>query len=111
MASTRFTKEHEWISIEGDVATVGITAHAAEQLGDVVFVEVPEPFVATRTITRGPADGNVTVGDWTVVAGIPSPGNQSQLVACGEEVSVNVAGWPATTDDGTAKLACGGASE
>ena len=70
----------------------------------------PEPFVATRTTTFGPGDGNVTVGDWTVTAGIPSPGNQSQLVAWGEEVSVKVAGCPATTDAGTAKLATGGAS-
>ncbi len=38
----RFTKDHEWISAEGDLATVGITAFAAEQLGDVVFVELPE---------------------------------------------------------------------
>lgn len=38
----RFTKDHEWVAVEGDVATVGITAYAAEQLGDVVFVEVPE---------------------------------------------------------------------
>ncbi len=37
----RYTKEHEWVRIEGDVATVGITDHAAEQLGDVVFVELP----------------------------------------------------------------------
>ena len=38
----RFTKDHEWVEVEGDVATVGITAYAAEQLGDVVFVETPE---------------------------------------------------------------------
>lgn len=38
----RFTKDHEWVVLEGDVATVGITAYAAEQLGDVVFVETPE---------------------------------------------------------------------
>jgi len=38
----RFTKDHEWIKLDGDVAAVGITAYAAEQLGDVVFVEVPE---------------------------------------------------------------------
>ena len=38
----RFTKDHEWIELDGDLATVGITAYAAEQLGDVVFVEVPE---------------------------------------------------------------------
>src|SRR5829696_6972460 len=38
----RFTKDHEWVVLEGDIATVGVTAHAAEQLGDVVFVETPE---------------------------------------------------------------------
>jgi glycine cleavage system H protein len=38
----RFTKDHEWVELNGDVATVGITAYAAEQLGDVVFVETPE---------------------------------------------------------------------
>ena len=38
----RYTKDHEWVSIDGDVATIGITRYAAEQLGDVVFVEVPE---------------------------------------------------------------------
>ena len=37
-----FTKDHEWVRLEGDVATVGITKHAADALGDVVFVEVPE---------------------------------------------------------------------
>lgn len=37
-----FTKDHEWVRLEGDVATVGITKHAADQLGDVVFVETPE---------------------------------------------------------------------
>lgn len=36
-----FTKDHEWLRIEGDVATVGITHHAQEQLGDIVFVELP----------------------------------------------------------------------
>ena len=39
--STHFTKDHEWIRVEGDEAVVGITAYAAEQLGDVVFVELP----------------------------------------------------------------------
>jgi glycine cleavage system H protein len=40
-ADLRYTKEHEWVRLEGDVATVGITAHAADQLGDIVFVELP----------------------------------------------------------------------
>ena len=38
----RYTEDHEWVSLEGDIATVGITDHAAEQLGDLVFVELPE---------------------------------------------------------------------
>ncbi|AWN44144.1 glycine cleavage system protein GcvH [Methylobacterium durans] len=38
----RFTDEHEWLKLEGEVATVGITAHAAEQLGDLVFIELPK---------------------------------------------------------------------
>lgn len=38
----KFTKEHEWLKVEGDVAVVGITTHAADQLGDLVFVELPE---------------------------------------------------------------------
>ena len=46
----RFTKDHEWVEIEGDVATIGITSYAAEQLGDVVFVETPE---VGKSLTRG----------------------------------------------------------
>ena len=45
----RFTKDHEWVALEGDVATIGITAYAAEQLGDVVFVEVPEVGKSVKT--------------------------------------------------------------
>jgi len=48
--SKKFTKDHEWISLDGDIATVGITAYAQEQLGDVVFVEVPE---AGRQVSQG----------------------------------------------------------
>lgn len=46
----RFTKDHEWVELNGEVATVGVTAYAADQLGDVVFVELPE---VGRTIKRG----------------------------------------------------------
>lgn len=42
MSEVRFTDQHEWVRIDGDVATVGITKYAAEQLGDVVYVELPE---------------------------------------------------------------------
>ncbi len=43
MEATKYTEEHEWLRPEGDHVVVGITSHAAEQLGDVVFVELPEP--------------------------------------------------------------------
>jgi glycine cleavage system H protein len=42
MSDTHYTKEHEWVKIEGNVATVGITDHAAHQLGDITFVELPK---------------------------------------------------------------------
>jgi glycine cleavage system H protein len=42
MSEVRFTDQHEWVRLDGEQATVGITKYAAEQLGDVVFVEVPE---------------------------------------------------------------------
>jgi glycine cleavage system H protein len=50
MSETRYTKSHEWIRIDGDVATVGITAFAAEALGDVVYVEVP---AAGKALSKG----------------------------------------------------------
>jgi glycine cleavage system H protein len=52
MPTLKFTKDHEWIAVDGDAATVGITKHATEQLGDVVFVEVPE---VGRTVAAGEA--------------------------------------------------------
>ena len=42
MSEKKFSKKHEWVSLEGDIATVGITKHATEMLGDIVFAEVPE---------------------------------------------------------------------
>jgi glycine cleavage system H protein len=44
----RFTKEHEWVKVEGDVATVGITDYAQGELGDVVYLELPEPGTAVE---------------------------------------------------------------
>lgn len=46
----RFTKDHEWVRLDGDVATVGISKHAADALGDVVFVETPE---AGKSVSQG----------------------------------------------------------
>lgn len=79
--SVYYTREHEWVRVEGDAATVGITDFAQGQLGDVVFVEVPE---AGRQVTRGgeaavvesvkaasdvyaPVSGTVTEGNQAVV--------------------------------------------
>ena len=42
MSEVKFSKEHEWITLEEDVATIGITKHATEMLGDIVFAELPE---------------------------------------------------------------------
>ena len=50
MSETRYTDQHEWLRIDGDEATVGITKYAAEQLGDVVYVELPE---AGRKVGQG----------------------------------------------------------
>ena len=41
-ADLRYTKDHEWVRIDGDTATIGITQYAADQLGDIVFVEMPD---------------------------------------------------------------------
>ncbi len=42
MSTLKYTEDHEWVQVEGDVATIGITQHAQDALGDVVFVELPE---------------------------------------------------------------------
>jgi glycine cleavage system H protein len=52
----RYTKEHEWVSVEGDVATIGITQHAADALGDVVYVALP---AVGDSITEGAIVGEV----------------------------------------------------
>lgn len=52
MATTYFTDDHEWLRVEGGVATVGITDYAQEQLGDLVFVDLPE---TGKTVARGDA--------------------------------------------------------
>ena len=54
MANVKFTEDHEWICIEGDVGTVGITDFAQEQLGDIVFIELP---VAGAALGKGDRAG------------------------------------------------------
>jgi glycine cleavage system H protein len=64
----RFTKDHEWVVVEGDVATVGITKYAADQLGDVVFVEVPD---AGKALSQG--DGFAVVESVKAASDVYSP--------------------------------------
>lgn len=64
----KFTEEHEWLKIDGDEATVGITEHAAEQLGDLVFVELPEE---GRTVVKG--DEIVTIESVKAASDIVAP--------------------------------------
>ena len=58
--SVFFTKDHEWISVDGDNATVGITAFAQEQLGDVVFIELP---AVGNSLDKGAEAAVVEVGE------------------------------------------------
>jgi len=52
----KYTKEHEWVDVEGDIATVGITAYAADKLGDVVFVDLP---TVGSTVAEGRVVGEI----------------------------------------------------
>jgi glycine cleavage system H protein len=52
----RYTKEHEWVLVEGDIATIGITDHAQKELGDIVYVDLPKP---GSTAEQGKAIGSV----------------------------------------------------
>jgi glycine cleavage system H protein len=63
-----YTRDHEWLKVDGDVATVGITAYAAEQLGDVVFIELPE---TGRKLKKG--DGAAVVESVKAASDVYSP--------------------------------------
>lgn len=85
MATTYFTEDHEWIRVEGGIATVGITDYAQEQLGDLVFVELPEvgkalkkgdaavvvESVKAASDVYAPADGEITEAN-SALSGDPS---------------------------------------
>jgi glycine cleavage system H protein len=77
--SLYFTREHEWINVDGDVATVGISDHAQQALGDIVFAEVPD---AGRTLTKG--------GDAAVVESVKAASDVYAPVG-GEVVESNAA--------------------
>ena len=64
----RYTEEHEWLRLDGDEVTVGITEHAAEQLGDIVFIELPEE---GTTVAKG--DDVVTIESVKAASDISAP--------------------------------------
>ena len=78
-AKYRYTKQHEWIDVNGDVATIGITDYAQHELGDVVFAELPKPGV---NITTGKSFG--TVESVKAVSEIYAPASGEVVEANGE---------------------------
>ena len=89
MTETRYTKEHEWIRLDGDTAVVGITEHAQSQLGDVVFVELPE------------VGKKFAAGDEAAVVESVKAASEVYAPASGEVVAVNaaLADAPATVNE------------
>ena len=90
-----FTKDHEWVELDGDIATIGITNYAAEQLGDVVFVELPEVGKSIR-----PGDGLAVVESVKAASDVYAP-------ISGEVVAVNteITGTPEAVNTSPEKLA------
>ena len=62
-ADLRYTPEHEWVSVDGTTASVGITEYAAQQLGDVVYVSLPPPVRASPRATLGEVESVKSVSD------------------------------------------------
>ena len=87
--AARYTKDHEWITVDGDVATIGITDHAQEQLGDVVFVELP---AVGKKVAKG--------GEAAVVESVKAA-SDVYAPASGEVVAVNQSldGAPGTINE------------
>ena len=75
--SVKFSKDHEWVSVAGDIATIGITNHAQEQLGDVVFVELP---TIGKKVSKG--------GDAAVVESVKAA-SEVYAPVTGEVIAVN----------------------
>jgi glycine cleavage system H protein len=88
--TVKYTKDHEWIKVEGDTATIGITNHAQEQLGDVVFVELPK---VGKAVSKG--DGAAVVESVKAASEVYAP-------VTGEVVAVNseLEGDPALVNRG-----------
>jgi len=86
-ADLKYTKSHEWVRVEGDIATIGITDHAQSELGDIVYVDLPTPGRALRTgDSFGSVESVKTVSDvYAPVGGEvaevnPALGGQAELL-------------------------------
>ena len=79
MSDDKFSKEHEWLKVEGDVATIGITKHATEMLGDIVFVELPDIGASIeKDGTAGVVESTKAASDvYTPISGEVVENNQS----------------------------------
>ena len=80
MSNIKFSKEHEWIKLEGDTATIGITKHAAEMLGDIVFVELPEKGSSVKK------DGNAGVVESTKAASDVYTPVSGEVIECNQTI-------------------------
>jgi glycine cleavage system H protein len=81
MSEVKFSKEHEWIKLEEDIATIGITQHATEMLGDIVFVELPDVGSSVeKDGNAGVVESTKAASDvYTPVSGVIIENNQSIL--------------------------------
>ena len=79
MSDVKFSKEHEWLKVEGDIATIGITRHATEMLGDIVFVELPDIGASIeKDGTAGVVESTKAASDvYTPISGEVLENNQS----------------------------------
>ena len=79
MSDVKYSKEHEWLKLEGDVATIGITKHATEMLGDIVFAELPEKGSSVeKDGTAGVVESTKAASDvYTPISGEVIDANQS----------------------------------
>ena len=79
MSEVKFSKEHEWITVDGEVATIGITKHATELLGDIVFAELPEKGSnVNKDATTGVVESTKAASDvYTPISGEVVDTNQS----------------------------------
>ena len=80
MSEVKFSKEHEWIKLVGDVATIGITKHATEMLGDIVFVELPEKGSSVEK------DGNAGVVESTKAASDVYTPVSGEVIECNQTI-------------------------